>query len=155
MQVAILTSAPNKYIQSINTNAVHGEGQKRNGKQCLMNNYSDLLKKTKSFRSCLLCETVGIVYLNDIEFLPKKDKLYERLKKNPIVKRYQLQNYASKEKKILSETNSQGYVKSIIEYYVMGQNVTTMSVLETSDALLNRDASKFASILKTKVARCY
>lgn len=29
MQVAILTSAPNKYIQSINTNAVHGEGQKR------------------------------------------------------------------------------------------------------------------------------
>ena len=90
--------------------------------------------------------------LSDIEVLPKKDKLSERLKKNPIVKRYQLQNYANKEKKILSETNSQGYVKSIIEYYVMGQNVTTMSVLETSDALLNRDASKFASILKTKVA---
>ena len=62
---------------------------------------------------------------------------------------------SAKEKKILPETNSQGYVKSIIEYYVMGQNVTTMSVLETADALLNRDASKFASILKTKVARCY
>ena len=112
-------------------------------------------RSTKSFRSCLLCETVGIVYLSDIEVLPKKDKLSERLKKNPIVKRYQLQNYAKKEKKILPETNSQGYVKSIIEYYVMGQNVTTMSVLETSDALLNRDASKFASILKNKVARCY
>ena len=116
---------------------------------------ASISRSTKSFRSCLLCETVGIVYLSDIEVLPKKDRLTERLKKNPIVKRYQLQNYANKEKKILSETNSQGYVKSIIEYYVMGQNVTTMSVLETADALLNRDASKFASILKTKVASCY
>ena len=55
-----------------------------------------------------LCETVGIVALEDILVEPKKQKLNERLAKNPIIKKKQMEFYAKKKIK-KDATTPDGY----------------------------------------------
>ena len=95
--------------------------------------------------NCTLCGHVGIYTLKDIEVFSKNDiPLDKRLDKNPRVKRLQMQHYGNLRQR--KEVTKKGFSKTVKEYYVMGQNVTTMSAVESADALLDRDANKFKNL---------
>ena len=111
---------------------------------------SGSLKRTKSEVNddCDLCgDNVGIYELKDFFGVSQKGKLSKRVDKIAKLKHNQKKHYAIMEQVQSERVTDKGLKTSTVtEYFVMGQNITKMSATEGADALLFRDAEKFANL---------